>query len=673
MRLIKARVQNYRSIMDTGWFELENDKTILVGPNEAGKTAVLQALQKLNAPPDVKPFDALRDYPRSKYNDITTGKVDPSNVVVVEGKFKIEPSDNIDLPPGYENCVYVFTRKLDNKATHNLEKCPATTTYKAIIKDLKRMASHVDKMATEDESTPDKVELFAGKLATITEEWSENSYIVGEKAESLSKWLDSLFTHIDETNSTEEERFDRLKNAVSQNKIKDEILSSCYKKLPLFVYFNNYSRVKPLIHLEQLANRIEQNNLLDEYYDYGNICLLKLLGFNARDLSNLGKATAANSSEQQIQSYRDQLDKRQYQLNAASVRLTEEIRKVWMPDRSRNEADRLRVAADGQYLKVVVEDDLGVEIELDQRSEGFQWLVSFFIVFFAEAEGKHANAILLLDEPGLNLHALKQSDFRQTISKLGESNQTVYTTHSPFMVGANELDLVRVVEMTDRYTGTKVHTTITANDSNAMLPLQEALGYDLAQSLFTQQRNLVFEGLTDYWYIESISEMLRNDGIIDLNKKIALIPAGTASKVVYYATILRAQNLKVAALFDSDPEGEQAAKQDTLVNLLQSKSILQIKDFYTGTSKKVEVEDLLRETLVKVARTELDWDVADIAEVQVGRPIADIFASQISEFSKYQLAKAFLRWSRNNDSQSLTETERRQWKALIEQVNKALK
>lgn len=41
--------------------------------------------------------------------------------------------------------------------------------------------------------------------------------------------------------------------------------------------------------------------------------------------------------------------------------------------------------ADGQYLKVVVEDELGVEIELDQRSEGFQWLVSFFVVFFAEA------------------------------------------------------------------------------------------------------------------------------------------------------------------------------------------------------------------------------------------------------------------------------------------------
>lgn len=104
--------------------------------------------------------------------------------------------------------------------------------------------------------------------------------------------------------------------------------------------------------------------------------------------------------------------------------------------------------------------------------------------------------------------------------------------------------------------GAKIHTTVTASDSNAILPLQEAHGYDLAQSLFTQQRNLVFEGLTDYWYIETVSEILRSDNIVSLNDKIALIPAGTASKV-FYATILKSHNLKVAALFDSDPVGSK--------------------------------------------------------------------------------------------------------------------
>lgn len=66
MRLVKAHIKNYRSILDTGLFEIEQDKTILVGPNEAGKTAILQALQQLSPPEGVAGFDALRDYPRSR-------------------------------------------------------------------------------------------------------------------------------------------------------------------------------------------------------------------------------------------------------------------------------------------------------------------------------------------------------------------------------------------------------------------------------------------------------------------------------------------------------------------------------------------------------------------------------------------------------------------------------
>ena len=64
-------------------------------------------------------------------------------------------------------------------------------------------------------------------------------------------------------------------------------------------------------------------------------------------------------------------------------------------------------------------------------------------------------------------------------------------TSACFLVGPEELDLVRVVEMTNRDEGTKVHTSVTASDPAALLPLQEALGYDLAQSLSAQQRNLV--------------------------------------------------------------------------------------------------------------------------------------------------------------------------------------
>jgi predicted ATP-dependent endonuclease of OLD family len=295
------------------------------------------------------------------------------------------------------------------------------------------------------------------------------------------------------------------------------------------------------------------------------------------------------------------------------------------------------------------------------------------VVFFAEAADKHKNAILLLDEPGLSLHGLKQQDFRSTISRLAESNQTLYTTHSPFLVGPDELNLVRVVEMPDRTIGTKVHTNVTAEDPAALLPLQEALGYDLAQSLFAQKRNLVLESLTDYWYVEAVAHLLREAHIVDLDEKIELVPASDAGKLVYYATILHARKLKVAALLDSDSAGDQAVNQDALVNTLGNKAVLRTKDAYTGPVTAPKIEDLLRETLIHLAKNKLEWDVTEAATAQSERPITDVFASEVSDFSKYKLAKAFLRWTRDHKASDLSQKERSHWKNLIEKINVTLK
>lgn len=668
MKLCKAVIRKYRSIRDSGEFEIEPGKTILVGPNEAGKSVILHALQQIHAPKGIEGFDPLRDYPRSEYNkDIGRGTVDPSKVTTVEAYFSLEPDDLAAQPTGYEECTYVYGRRLDNKAWHRLEGGPGVPTYGDLSKDLRRLCAHVDARKPANIAAP------SAALSELAREWTDTTPVDGERAAKLKAWLENSLPLVEEGSKTEGERYERLVRACRTAEEHHAVLKHIETRLPVFVLFNNYFRVRPRIHLEHLAQRVQSGVLDDKQYDYGNLCLLKLLGFTAKELADLGNAPKPNPGDPAgLKAYQDRLDKRDYQLNAASVHLTEEIVSVWNPNPERAEASKLKIKADGQYLKVVVEDELGVEIELDQRSEGFQWLVSFFVVFFAEAADKHENAILLLDEPGLHLHGLKQRDFRETISRLATKNQTLYTTHSPFLVGPGELDLVRVVEMTDRRIGTKVHRTLSSSDPAALLPLQEALGYDLAQSLFSQSRNLVLEGLTDYWYVEAIAQLLREAGDADLDERIALIFANSAGKVVYYATILHAHKLKVAALLDSDAAGDQAAQQDTLVHTLGNKKILRTKDSYTGKVAKPEIEDLLRDTLVKIARDDLGWDVTTTASKQQGRPIVDIFESEVTDFSKYKLAKALLRWSRTHEASELTKDERAQFTALIESVNKVL-
>jgi predicted ATPase len=675
-------VQKYRGIRDSGWFDIESKKTILVGPNEAGKTVLLRALEKINPPDGVAGFDPLRDFPRSELSDLkldeaSGGTITPDKVTVVEAHFVLDDDDQeviTQLDGRFAGCTYVFGRRLDNESWHRIDGGPEVPTYGDISNDLLRLALHCDDATSK--STEEVSETTArAELSEVVSEWNDGTKISGELAASLIEWLEYVLPKVDENNKTEEDRWNRLSEAAKVPEKRGQALKVLRGRLPVFVYFSNYFRVRPRLHLGLLADRLEQNVLDDDQYDRGNVCLLKLLGFDARELSNLGRAAEPSAGDEKgLKEYQDQLDRRRYQLNAASIRLTESINGVWRPDPGKAEADRLRVEADQQYLKVVVEDELGVEVELDQRSEGFQWLTSFFVVFFAEAADSYQNAILLLDEPGLSLHGLKQREFRTTVSRLAESNQLLYTTHSPFMVGPDELDFVRVVEMTDRKTGTKVHTTVTAGDSTALLPLQEALGYDLAQSLFTQQRNLVLEGLTDYWYVEATAALLKAAGETELRDKISLIPANNAGKVVYFATILHANNLKVAALLDSDAAGDAAANVETLVHTLGNKNIIRTADAYSGVVKSPEIEDLLRDTLIDVAKIDLGWDIKEIASKQPARPVVDIFTKEIGKetFSKYHLAKAFLRWTREREAADLTEIERTQWKELIKTINKAL-
>jgi hypothetical protein len=108
------------------------------------------------------------------------------------------------------------------------------------------------------------------------------------------------------------------------------------------------------------------------------------------------------------------------------------------------------------------------------------------------------------------------------------------------------------------------------------------------------------------------------------------------------------------------------------VHTLGNKNILRTKD-YCNNIPKAEIEDLLRETLIEIAKLEFGKDTKSIADSQPSRPIIDVFTNEITDFSKYKLAKAFVKWTRNNDASKLTQNEINNWKKLITTINKALK
>lgn len=672
MRISSARITNYRSVIDSGSFSVEQDKTILVGVNEAGKSALLRALQSINAPDGTARLDYLADYPRSRLNEIQRGTKIPADIKVAEAAFSLDDADRqaiADHVEVTEDATITWHKYLNNDLKYSLQGFPAVPTFKQARPKLLRLRSYLTKLPAEEP------EVLA-KLTTIMTT-PDHARLSTDVATNLQTLLEEVLPLIDETADAEIQRWtdlDEMARIDERNIAAQRILRS---RLPLLVYYSTYFTVRPRIDLESLAARQARGDIDDEY-DFGNLCLLKLLGFTAQKLSALGAGAPQKPSnyesdesvreahDQAVAEHQRSLDNRHYQLNAASVSLTQDLRRVWG-----DENLTLRLVADGQYLKVMVVDDLGVEVELDQRSEGFRWLVSFFVVFRSQAQDKLQGAILLLDEPGLSLHALKQQEFRKTISLLGADNQIIYSTHSPFMVGSDELDLVRIAEMESREAGTKVHSRLQVDDPRSIFPLQAALGYELAQSMFAQKRNLVCEGVTDMFYLNALNEAAKSAGGPTFRNNPSIIPAGTASKVAYFVTIYAGQKLGVAALLDSDKAGDMAAQQDALVALLPKKAILRAADFLDPVVVGAELEDLFRETIAAIAST-LGWDSTETVAAQPTRPVMDILSREHRNISKWKLARNFTLWLGENGYGALPSKEAVAWDRLVKAVNKAL-
>src|SRR5208283_5380135 len=67
MELLGFRIQNYRSVNDSGWIDVE-PLTVLVGKNQSGKSALLRGLQKFNPFKD-EPYNMDREWPRGRRKD----------------------------------------------------------------------------------------------------------------------------------------------------------------------------------------------------------------------------------------------------------------------------------------------------------------------------------------------------------------------------------------------------------------------------------------------------------------------------------------------------------------------------------------------------------------------------------------------------------------------------
>ncbi|MEX2370267.1 MAG: AAA family ATPase [Bacteroidales bacterium] len=146
-----------------------------------------------------------------------------------------------------------------------------------------------------------------------------------------------------------------------------------------------------------------------------------------------------------------------------------------------------------------------------QRSRGVRWFLSFFMELKATAIDKsRQNSILLIDEPGVSLHARAQEDVLKVFDDIRESMQIIYTTHSPHLIDVNKLYRVIAVQRAvedDMNSETLLMNARTLKSATAdtLSPVYAMMGARLnQQDVIKSFNNVVVKDLSTYYFLKAI-------------------------------------------------------------------------------------------------------------------------------------------------------------------------
>jgi predicted ATP-dependent endonuclease of OLD family len=545
-----ATVNKYKSIQKSQTVRIDPAITTIVGMNESGKTSFLQAIAKtnyFNDDPDFK-FDTTQDFPRNELVDFEN-----SNEEVEIIKCDYEISNELLRLIDDEIGKGVFTVKHFSYSCHYKKK---SNTVSGISSNQKKYLELQSQSIVLSKETRDAI----AKLKNLKEvvaipQLEGDTDLVTFKAsikkivDAGNNWDDTLAQHI--------------------------FTTWIRPSMPKFWYF-------------------------DDYYHLGGKVNINELSASANDeKSKTAKALfeLARIKPDEIISSKD-YERFVALLEASSNKITKEIFNYWSTNKNLDIEFRIQDKENqhgqpNKYLDIRVRSQRHkISLPLDRRSKGFNWFFSFIIWFSKIQADKSSDYILLLDEPGLNLHASAQADLLRFIEDLSKKYQIIYTTHSPFMVESGNLDRVRTCLETDD--GTIISDSIQEKDPNTLFPLQAALGYDIAQNLFISKNNLLVEGPADLIYLTVISNILETEKRTFLKDNITIVPVGGLDKVSTFISLLRGQKLNIACLLDSFTDQKGKQKVDDLIRykIIKEKNIRFFDEFVTSGAKTADIEDL---------------------------------------------------------------------------------
>jgi ABC-type ATPase involved in cell division len=205
------------------------------------------------------------------------------------------------------------------------------------------------------------------------------------------------------------------------------------------------------------------------------------------------------------------------------------------------------------YLEFWIKDE-GERLYPKQRSRGVRWFLSFYMELKASANINRP-MVLLVDEPGVSLHARAQEDVLKVFEDIKDKIQIIYTTHSPHLVEIHKLHRVLAVQRDDldslRST-TRILDPLSLSSASpdTLTPLQSILGNPLAGEGFSTKRvNLIVNDTGSYYILSAIIHLMGFKG------KVCVIPSTNVSSIPLLCNIFLGWGMDFSVLlFENDEE-----------------------------------------------------------------------------------------------------------------------
>jgi predicted ATPase len=593
-----------------------DDVTILAGKNESGKTAILEALEDFNTDKQIRE-DAKPLHHADAIPEIAI------NFEVYEPELKdIGQTTGIAIQAADAITVRI-TKRYPKTWTYEMSEASRDSIglKTPVLQEgqIKKEYDHAKRLFSESKIAavsmpgmdPKQHEMWLPQLTDFKR--NVQPYVVQIADDSLKAELPkALDKVIDYLNEFEKERS-------NDKKFFDELA----KWIPNFILFSSFDDVFPS---EILIAEADKNQLIKD---------LDIIS----DL-NLQLIKTGNSMQKA---------KHKKQLN---MRIGERYQKFWKQDQT-----NLSVDWDSTKLDFLVTE--GDEyFPPKMRSKGKQWHMAFYIRVSARAKENVSN-VILIDEPGLYLHARAQKDILDQLEDCANEQQVVFSTHSPYLIDVNNLGRIRLISRTANE-GTVVSNKIHKGaDQDTLTPVITAIGLDLSRGLdIAKDNNVIFEGITDYYYTKAFQELIS----FAFDKDVHFIPGSGADKVIILASLMIGWGLNHCIVLDNDSKGRQT--EDRVVEALgpDNVKIVRVSDI-----KDQEIEDLFtKEDFIKCVLKE-----EDVLETAGDKRNSQIIKQKDKKFDKVLLSKQFYEALRSGNVEVTTET-RQNFERLLQKINKML-